>query len=76
MSAEETEKEEDPGEPSATKLCKAHAINSPDSVFEKITDEQSSTPLRSAPVDAAIQLELYLGETTTSQKNKPLQRRD
>lgn len=76
MSAEETDKQEDPEEPSATKLRKAHAINSLDSVFEKITDEQSSAPLRSAPVDAAIQLELYLGETTTSQKNKPLQHKD
>lgn len=73
VSGGEADKHEDLGEPPARKLYKAQASSTLDSVFDEIADAQASTSLSSAPVGADIQLEKYLGETTTSQEDKPLQ---
>lgn len=73
VSGGEADMKEDLGEPPARKLRKAQASSSLDSVFDEIADEQASTPLSSAPVGAAIQLNTYLGETTASREDKPLQ---
>jgi len=73
VSGGEADKQEDLGAPPARKLRKVQASSSLDSVFDEIADERASTSLSSAPVGAAIQLETYLGETTTSREDKPLQ---
>ncbi len=51
----------------------SYARPRPATVCDEIADEQPSTSLSSAPMGAAIQLEPYLGEPTTSQEDKPLQ---
>ncbi|XP_041825202.1 zinc finger BED domain-containing protein 4-like [Melanotaenia boesemani] len=67
------EAEEEHGEPPPRKPRKAQPSSSLDSVFEEIADEQESTSVCCAPVGAAIQLETYLGETTTAREENPLQ---
>lgn len=59
-------------EPLARKLREAQARSSLDSVFDETADEQASTSLSSASARAATQLEIYLGEATTSREGKPL----
>lgn len=69
---EEEDKLEDLGEPPARRLHKAQTSSSLDSVFDEIADEQASTSPSRASMGAAIQLETYLGETTSSREDKPL----
>uniref|UniRef100_A0A3B4ZSX8 HAT C-terminal dimerisation domain-containing protein n=1 Tax=Stegastes partitus TaxID=144197 RepID=A0A3B4ZSX8_9TELE len=67
------DKQEDLGEPPVRKLRKVQASSSLDSLFDEIAGERESTSPGLAPVGAAIQLETYLGETTTAREENPLQ---
>uniref|UniRef100_A0AAQ5X984 HAT C-terminal dimerisation domain-containing protein n=1 Tax=Amphiprion ocellaris TaxID=80972 RepID=A0AAQ5X984_AMPOC len=73
MSTGEADKQEDLGEPPVRKLRKVQASSSPDSLFGEIAGERESASPGLAPVGGAIQLETYLGETTTAQDENPLQ---
>ncbi|XP_035803997.1 zinc finger BED domain-containing protein 4-like [Amphiprion ocellaris] len=73
MSTGEADKQEDLGEPPVRKLPKVQASSSLDSLFDEIAGERESTSPGLAPVGAAIQLETYLGETTTAREENPLQ---
>ena len=72
MSTGEADKQEDLEEP-PRKICKMQASSGLDSLFGEIAGERESTSPGLAPVGAAIQLETYLGETTTAQNENPLQ---
>ena len=66
MSTGEADKQEDPGEPPVIKIRKMQTSSSLNSLFDEIAGERESTSPGLAPVGAAIQLETYLGETTTA----------
>lgn len=71
VSGGETNNQNDLGEPPAKKLRKTQGSSCLDSMFEEIADEQASTS-NSAPVGASIQLETYLGESTTAREDNPI----
>lgn len=72
LSGGETNNQNDLGEPPARKLRKTQGSSWLDSVFDEIADEQASTS-STAPVGASIQLETYLGESTTAREDNPMQ---
>ncbi|KAK0142029.1 Zinc finger BED domain-containing protein 4 [Merluccius polli] len=67
------EEDHDLQEPPARKPCRDQASSSLDSIFDEIADEGASVLLNRAQLDSTAQLETYLGETTISREDKPLQ---
>lgn len=66
------QEDHDLNEPPARKRCD-QASSSLDSIFDEIAGEQASTSLARAAVGSTAQLETYLGETTISREENPLQ---
>ncbi|XP_026087221.1 zinc finger BED domain-containing protein 4-like [Carassius auratus] len=67
------EENHDLHEPPARKPRRDQESSSLDSIFDEIADEQAPVSLNRAQVGSTAQLETYLGETTISREDKPLQ---
>ncbi|XP_059395424.1 zinc finger BED domain-containing protein 4-like [Carassius carassius] len=68
------EENHDLHEPPARKPRRDQASSSLDSIFDEIADEQAPVSKQSRDqVGSTAQLETYLGETTISREDKPLQ---
>ncbi|XP_026087257.1 zinc finger BED domain-containing protein 4-like [Carassius auratus] len=67
------EENHDLHEPPARKSRRDQASSRLDSIFDEIADEQAPVSLNRAQVGSTAQLETYLGETTISREDKPLQ---
>ncbi|XP_073722443.1 zinc finger BED domain-containing protein 4-like [Misgurnus anguillicaudatus] len=73
LSSSGEEEDHDLHEPPARKPRRDQASSSLDSIFDEIADEQALVLLNRAQVGSTAQLETYLGETTISREDKPLQ---